>query len=94
MNDCRQLLLDEALAIVRKFPGRNIATDSRKVKKGDIFVAVSGVNVEGKDFIPGAVANGAEVVIYSGTLPEVLPQVNYIEVSDSRQIVSYLYKAF
>ena len=50
MNDCRRKLLDEALAIVREFPGRNIATDSRKVKKGDIFVAVSGVNVEGKDF--------------------------------------------
>lgn len=94
MNELRRQLLDEAQAIVRKFPGRNIVTDSRKVKKGDIFVAVSGVNVEGKEFIPDAVANGAEVVIYSGTLPEVLPQVNCIEVSDSRKIVSYLYKAF
>ena len=94
MNELHQQLLDEALTIVRKFPGRNFVTDSRKVKKGDIFVAVSGVNVEGKEFIPDAVANGAEVVIYSGTSPEFLPQVNYIEVSDSRQIVSYLYKAF
>ena len=94
MNILHRQLLDEASAIVRQFPGRKIETDSRKVKKGDIFVAVSGVNVEGKNFIPGAVANGAEVVIYSGTLPEILPQVNYIEVSDSRQIVSYLYKAF
>ena len=94
MNELHQQLLDEALTIVRKFPGRNIVTDSRKVKKGDIFVAVSGVNVEGKEFISDAVANGAEVVIYSGTSPEFLPQVNYLEVSDSRQIVSYLYKAF
>ena len=75
MNELRQQLLDEALTIVRKFPGRNFVTDSRKVKKGDIFVAVSGVNIEGKNFIPDAVANGAEVVVYSGTLPQILPQI-------------------
>ena len=94
MNEFRRQLLDEAMQLIRKFPGRQIAVDSRKVTKGDIFVAVSGVNIEGKNFIPDAVANGAEVVVYSGTLPEILPQVKYVEVSDSRQIVSFLYKAF
>lgn len=37
--------------------------DSRKVAKGDLFVAIKGMNYDGHKFIPDAVANGAVVVI-------------------------------
>ena len=94
MNDLGNGLLAEAVAIVRRFPGRKIVTDSRKIEPGDIFVAVSGVSVEGKNFIPDAVKLGAAAVVYSGTLAEKFPGVEYIEVADSRKIVSYLFKAF
>ena len=94
MNDIQRRLFAEAAAIVDKFPGRKIVTDSRKIECGDIFVAVSGVNVEGKNFIPDAVSRGAAAVVYSGTLSEKLPGIEYIEVSDSRMIVSYLFKAY
>ena len=94
MNEFHSGLLAEASAIVRRFPGRKIVTDSRKVECGDIFVAVSGVNVEGKNFIPDAAARGAAAVVYSGMLSERVPGMEYIEVSDSRMIVSYLFKAY
>ncbi len=41
----------------------NIKTDSRKVKKGDIFVALRGIVGDGHDFIPKAIENGASKII-------------------------------
>lgn len=38
-------------------------TDSRKVVKGSIFVAIKGHTVDGHDFIPKAISNGAEKII-------------------------------
>ena len=84
----------EAAEIIGRFPQRAVTADSRKVAPGDIFVAVSGVNFDGRAFIPDAVSRGAGVVIYSGVLDERLPGVEYVAVSDSRKIVSYLYRAF
>lgn len=41
----------------------NIKTDSRKVVKGDTFVAIKGLTVDGHDFIEQAILNGASKVI-------------------------------
>lgn len=41
----------------------NIKTDSRKVKKGDIFVALRGIVGDGHKFIDKAIENGASMVI-------------------------------
>ena len=41
----------------------NIKIDSRKIKPGDIFVAIKGATVDGHDFIDKAVASGASKVI-------------------------------
>ena len=46
-----------------------IAFDSRKVKPGDLFMAVSGFSTDGNRFIPGAMEKGAAVVI-TATEPE------------------------
>lgn len=42
---------------------REVRSDSRQVKPGDIFVAVPGVSEDGARFIPQAVAAGASVVV-------------------------------
>ena len=48
-----------------------IASDSRKVKPGDLFVALSGTKADGSAFIADAVARGAAaVVVAEGTAVE------------------------
>ena len=37
----------------------NIKIDSRKIKKGDTFVAIPGATVDGHDFVKKAYENGA-----------------------------------
>lgn len=41
----------------------SIQVDSRKIKKGDTFVAIKGLNIDGHDFINKAIEAGAEKVI-------------------------------
>ncbi|HFC09605.1 MAG TPA: UDP-N-acetylmuramoyl-L-alanyl-D-glutamate--2,6-diaminopimelate ligase [Chloroflexi bacterium] len=72
-----------------------IASDSRKVRRGDLFVAIPGVAVDGHRFIPAAVARGAAAVV--GTRPEAEftdLQVPYIRVRDAREALAYLIARF
>ena len=92
MNDERKALLAEAAAVIRRFPGRPVTIDSRYVAKNGIFIAVSGFNFEGKNFIGDAVERGAKVVVFSGELAERIPGIDYVQVSNTRKIVSYFYK--
>lgn len=41
----------------------NLKIDSRKVKKGDIFLALKGVNIDGHSYIDEAIRNGARKII-------------------------------
>lgn len=41
----------------------NIKSDSRKVKKGDIFIALRGISSDGHDYIDSAIKNGATKLI-------------------------------
>lgn len=92
MNREQAYLLEEAAAVIRRFPHRPVTIDSRNVVENGIFIAVSGVNFEGKEFIGDAVDRGAGVIVFSGKLTERLPGVEYVEVSNTRKIVSYFYK--
>lgn len=40
-----------------------IVTDSRKIEKGDVFVALTGLGADGHNFVEAAVKNGAAAVI-------------------------------
>lgn len=62
-------------------------TDSRKVKKGQIFVAIKGHTVDGHDYIENAIENGATQII---TEHEVEASVPVIVVNSSEE---YLKKA-
>lgn len=41
----------------------NIKTNSKKIEKGDTFVAIKGQNFDGHDYIEDAINNGAETII-------------------------------
>src|SRR5262245_53777997 len=45
-------------------PVSRLATDSRHVKPGDVFVAMPGARTDGRDFIEQAIASGAAAVIW------------------------------
>ena len=43
---------------------RELTLDSRKVRPGDLFLAVPGLDYDGRDFIADAIARGAAAVVY------------------------------
>ena len=43
---------------------RELTLDSRKVRPGDLFLAVDGAHQDGRDYIGDAIARGAAAVIY------------------------------
>lgn len=80
LSDLLGLTSDAASVMIK-----GITTDSRAVKRGDLFVALPGVNVDGRDFIDAAVSKGAAAVL--STKGAVVPggRVPLIEVSNPRR---------
>ena len=62
--------LRELLDGIARVPGvanrevRNLQTDSRRVQSGDLFLAVPGMVMDGRDYIGDAVASGAAAIVY------------------------------
>ena len=70
-----------------------ITCDSRRVKPGDLFVAIDGNKHDGHQYILEAVRKGALAVV-GERLCIVPPSVTYITVSDSRRALAELACAF
>lgn len=58
-----------------------VAYDSRKVRPGDVFVAISGFATDGNRYIQAALERGAALVLTDRTPPQ---QVPYVRVSNAR----------
>jgi UDP-N-acetylmuramoyl-tripeptide--D-alanyl-D-alanine ligase len=54
---------------------RGVATDSRAVRPGELFVAVRGERHDGHDYVADAAAKGAAAAVVSREVPEAIPQV-------------------
>ncbi|MBP3634852.1 MAG: UDP-N-acetylmuramoyl-L-alanyl-D-glutamate--2,6-diaminopimelate ligase [Bacilli bacterium] len=69
----------------------NIKTDSRKVKKGDTFIAIKNVVRDGHDYINQAIKNGAtRIICEHGSYP-----VETIIVDDTKKYLNeYLYENY
>ncbi|HPC83516.1 MAG TPA: UDP-N-acetylmuramoyl-tripeptide--D-alanyl-D-alanine ligase [Thermoanaerobaculaceae bacterium] len=52
-----------------------VATDSRAVRPGDLFVALPGARVDGHDFVPQAAAGGAAAALVTRALDVALPRI-------------------
>jgi len=70
-----------------------ITHDSRKVKKGYLFVAIQGHKLDGHDFITDATGNGAVAVVVEKKC-EVAPHAPQIVVSDARRSLACLSNHF
>ena len=67
----------------------DIATDSRKVSDGNLFMAIVGTDVDGHDYIKDAIKNGAKAILVSKKI-EINEDVTVIGVTDTRKILSKL----
>ena len=73
---------------------RTITFDSREVHKGDLFVAIRGVQADGHNYIDAAIASGAIALICEETVDTAHPGVPVICVPDSRKALAQLASAW
>jgi len=66
-----------------------LASDSREVQPGFLFVAVPGVNVDGYRFVPEALAGGA-VAVVSEREPEEESPVPWVVVPEARSALAHI----
>ena len=71
-----------------------IVSDSRQVKKGDLFVAVRGTGVDGHNFIGKAIESGAAAIVVEQCPAEVPASVAVIVVADSAETLGLLASAW
>ena len=69
---------------------KDIQIDSRKVKKGCVFVAVKGVAADGHQFIEKAVESGAVAVICETMPSSTENDVVYVQVENSAAAAGYM----
>jgi len=65
----------------------SVVDDSRSVKEGALFVAVSGDNFDGHNFIPEVIRSGAKVVIGEKSV-DLTKDKTYIRVKNSRKALA------
>ncbi|MDR0575838.1 MAG: UDP-N-acetylmuramoyl-L-alanyl-D-glutamate--2,6-diaminopimelate ligase [Tannerella sp.] len=71
-----------------------VQSDSRKVEKGSLFVAVKGSTVDGHDYIKRAVERGAAAVIGERSTSTDHRNVAFITVADSADVLGRLASAW
>ena len=69
-----------------------IACDSRRAIPGSLFVAYRGVAVDGHDFVPRALENGAVAIVAERELPGL--EIPVVVVPDGREALAYLSAAW
>jgi len=65
----------------------SVADDSRKVKEGALFIAITGDKFDGHDFIPEVIKKGANVVIGEKSV-QLEKNKTYIRVKNSRKALA------
>jgi UDP-N-acetylmuramoyl-L-alanyl-D-glutamate--2,6-diaminopimelate ligase len=71
-----------------------IASDSRKVKPGDLFVAMAGAKADGAHFARVAASAGALAVAAEQTLEGLPDNVAFVQVADARRALARCAAAF
>ena len=75
-----------------------VAYDSRKVKHGDVFIAMKGEKVDSHSFINDAIKRGAAAIVYEKIIGSELKadsnKLTAIKVHDSRKALAYISNNF
>ena len=71
-----------------------IQIDSRKVKAGDVFVAIRGVLSDGHLFIDKAIVSGAVAIVCEEMPATFTEGITYLQVKDTQEAVAYMAHQF
>ena len=71
-----------------------IASDSRKVKRGDLFVAVPGTKADGLQFVPQAIAAGAGAIMAERALENLREGVPLVRTANVRRALALVAARF
>ncbi|AYD40635.1 UDP-N-acetylmuramoyl-L-alanyl-D-glutamate--2,6-diaminopimelate ligase [Clostridium fermenticellae] len=88
--ELKQILYNIDYKIIRGSDDLDIAKiqyDSRKVRKGDLFICIEGYSTDGHMYINSAFKNGASAIICSKEI-ESLPDCTVLKVDDSRKTLA------
>ena len=61
----------------------DIVTDSRNAKDDSLFIALTGVQVDGHSYIEGAIKLGAKTIVYQNDIDTSDKNITYVKVKDS-----------
>lgn len=67
-----------------------ICFDSRKVGMDDVFVAIRGTQSDGHKFIEKAIASGANAIVCEQLPDNLVNEVSYLEVKDTKEALSVM----
>lgn len=73
---------------------RQIQFDSRKIEKGDLFVAERGELSDGHKYIDAAISKGAVVVVVEDMPDDMNSEVVYLQVESSRHAIGIIARNF
>ena len=72
------------------FSVNKVEFDSRLVSDSDMYVAIAGVNVDGHDFIPQAIKNGAKCIVCEKIPTQFVDEIVYVNVKSSRKALAII----
>lgn len=70
-----------------------VKTDSRKVKKGDLFICIRGLHTDGHQYVEEAVTKGAAAILVCEDYGE-RPDVILLKTKDTRRAAALIYNAW
>ena len=73
---------------------KGVNIDSRKVKEGDLFVAVCGTQTDGHKYIGNAIEKGAVAIACQQMPDDINPNVTYIQLADTEDAVGKIATQF
>ncbi|MDC6390783.1 UDP-N-acetylmuramoyl-L-alanyl-D-glutamate--2,6-diaminopimelate ligase [Maribacter sp. PR1] len=72
----------------------SVCFDSRKIQKGDAFVAIRGTITDGHEYIEKAVDSGARAIVCEELPKQMLDEVTYVEVENGHQALAIMASNF
>ncbi|WP_297791848.1 UDP-N-acetylmuramoyl-L-alanyl-D-glutamate--2,6-diaminopimelate ligase [uncultured Eudoraea sp.] len=97
MKPLKDILYGVRLSAVSGSTGvlvNTICFDSRKVVKGDVFIAIRGLITDGHKYIDKAIASGANSIVCENLPSNLKNNITYVEVGDANQALAIMASNF